>query len=300
MLYSPSEVNLDRLTPTAPPQFAHTFVHTRGIRLHCVHAAHTAWGGLSDAPLVLLLHDAAGSWLDFAELIAPLSERGYRVVAVDLRGHGLSDKPPGAYDIRAIAGELAGLVATAGASRVNLVGLGAGATIAWAMAAHGKVEVSSIVSIHGGHPDVVRKELLRRPWRWGRSLFLAAGSHLPFVSHPLVPSIVPATVVRSDFPPNPTIRTMSFRISATWRPAVQLRRLSTARFPRSDSWRVFPQLPCLFLDVPARFAAAHGGAVAYVRGSGRGAQRGCRNPQARFPEETARIIDAFVRTVPTA
>lgn len=59
----------------------------RGIRVRLIE------GGQPRAPAVFLVHGWGGFSYSFAELIPALVHAGYRVVALDLPGHGLSDKP---------------------------------------------------------------------------------------------------------------------------------------------------------------------------------------------------------------
>lgn len=59
----------------------------RGIRVRLIE------GGQPQAPAVLLVHGWGGYSYSFAEMIPALLHAGYRVVAVELPGHGLSDKP---------------------------------------------------------------------------------------------------------------------------------------------------------------------------------------------------------------
>ena len=59
----------------------------RGIRVRVLD------GGPPDGPAVLLVHGWGGYSYSFAELIPALVHAGYRVVGVELPGHGLSDKP---------------------------------------------------------------------------------------------------------------------------------------------------------------------------------------------------------------
>lgn len=58
-----------------------------GIRLRVVE------GGAGDAYPVLLVHGWGGFAYSFAETIPALIHAGYRVLALELPGHGLSDKP---------------------------------------------------------------------------------------------------------------------------------------------------------------------------------------------------------------
>ena len=56
------------------------------------HWLHVLEAGLPDAPTLLLLHGAAGSWHNFRLQIEWL-QHGYRIISLDLRGHGLSPWP---------------------------------------------------------------------------------------------------------------------------------------------------------------------------------------------------------------
>ena len=58
-----------------------------GIRVRLIE------GGQRRAPAVFLVHGWGGYSYSFAEMIPALVHAGYRVVALELPGHGLSDKP---------------------------------------------------------------------------------------------------------------------------------------------------------------------------------------------------------------
>src|SRR4051812_39815729 len=64
------------------------------------------WGG-EGTPAIVLVHGLAGSSLVWAPVARRLIGRRY-VVAMDLRGHGLSDAPtePGAYDLDVLASDV--------------------------------------------------------------------------------------------------------------------------------------------------------------------------------------------------
>src|SRR4051794_36676475 len=57
---------------------------------------HVAEDGDRSAPPVLLVHGIIGSRATWGWLVPELSER-FRVLRLDLRGHGLSDRAPGRY-----------------------------------------------------------------------------------------------------------------------------------------------------------------------------------------------------------
>ncbi len=56
------------------------------MRLHYVEAA-------GSGPLVILLHGFPELWYSWRHQIGPLAEAGYHVVAPDMRGYDLSDRP---------------------------------------------------------------------------------------------------------------------------------------------------------------------------------------------------------------
>jgi len=111
-----------------------------------------------DAPGVLLIHGMAQtgwSWVSVARRL----RRARRTVAMDLRGHGLSDAPTAGYepetlaeDVLAVA-EGSGLLAEPDA-RVVLAGHGFGAIVAaWAAASLGE-RCAGLVLVDGGWVDI--------------------------------------------------------------------------------------------------------------------------------------------------
>ena len=97
----------------------HLDVHANGIRFHVVEASGEADGPPATArPLVMLLHGFGSFWWSWRHQLRGL--RGARVVAVDLRGYGGSDKPPRGYDGWTMAGDTAGLGAVAAGRAVEV------------------------------------------------------------------------------------------------------------------------------------------------------------------------------------
>lgn len=156
------------MTDTPPPPdvvkldgpYSHEFVHTRGVRLHIAVA------GEHGAPLILLLHDAFGAWFDFRHVIAPLAHAGYRVAAVDMRGYGMSDKPPAgpSFGTGTLVSDIAGLIPALGYEEAALVGCDTGGTVAWTLATTHPDRVSALVSIASAHPVDLRRSVRARPW----------------------------------------------------------------------------------------------------------------------------------------
>src|SRR3954469_20961644 len=86
--------------------WTHRTVRANGIALHVAE--------LGTGPLVLLLHGFPQFWWAWHRQLPDLAAPGLRAVAVDLRGHGASDKPPRGYDAPTVAADLAALVSALG------------------------------------------------------------------------------------------------------------------------------------------------------------------------------------------
>lgn len=114
------------------------------------------WGGPAGAPGVLLIHGLSNTAWTWTPVARRLVDR-CRVVAMDLRGHGLSDAPTEGYDPEGLAGDAvavaegAGLIA--GSDRVVLAGHGFGAIVAvWAARRLGD-RCAGVALVDGGWED---------------------------------------------------------------------------------------------------------------------------------------------------
>jgi pimeloyl-ACP methyl ester carboxylesterase len=83
--------------------------------------------GPDDAPVVILLHGGGQNRLAWKGSRAALAERGYRVVALDARGHGDSAWDPAAdYEMETLAADLLAVMDQVGADRPAVVGASLG------------------------------------------------------------------------------------------------------------------------------------------------------------------------------
>jgi pimeloyl-ACP methyl ester carboxylesterase len=116
--------------PNLPPGFTDTFtscyIDSGELRLHAVI------GG--DGPPLMLIHGWPGTWY-YWRLVMPALARDFKVVAVDQRGIGLSDKPEEGYDTGTLANDLVGLMDALGHERFAVVGVDTGMLIGYALAA---------------------------------------------------------------------------------------------------------------------------------------------------------------------
>ena len=133
---------------------------TDGLRLFAVDAGSTE----ADATLVFL-HGLGGSQATWANVLGGLVER-HRVVALDLPGHGLSDKPdPSAtdYSVGGMALAVAGVLEAMEIGRAVLVGHSLGGAIATTVALERPELARALVLVDGaGLGEEVNGELLDR------------------------------------------------------------------------------------------------------------------------------------------
>lgn len=99
-----------------------------GVRLHYATA------GNGDR-LVLLLHGFPEFWYSWRHQLIDLSDQ-YTVVAPDMRGYNLSDKPKNIsdYEIENLVDDVTGLIRHFGREQAAVVGHDWGATVAWKIA----------------------------------------------------------------------------------------------------------------------------------------------------------------------
>jgi pimeloyl-ACP methyl ester carboxylesterase len=122
------------------------WIGVRGIRLHVKE-----WSGeAGDVPFVLLhgLSSNLRTWEGVADL---LSVSGHRVVAVDQRGHGLSDKPETGYGFGEVTADLRALISALGFARRPIVaGQSWGATVVLDFAVRYPGVAAGTVLVDGG------------------------------------------------------------------------------------------------------------------------------------------------------
>lgn len=101
------------------------------------------------APLAVLVHGVMGWHRTWWRVGPALAQRGWRVIAVDQRGHGHSPRIDGFANIADFAGDLAAIIEGAGAPVGALIGHSLGATVS--------AELAHL------RPELVRRLVLEDP-----------------------------------------------------------------------------------------------------------------------------------------
>jgi len=114
---------------------------------------HVVEDGPPDAPALLLIHGSAASTVCW-DRVMPRLAGSYRVIRVDLLGHGKSSSPAAGYDVGTQARRVAAALDRIGAGRVTVIGHSTGATVAIALAERRPGLVTALALIDmGPSPD---------------------------------------------------------------------------------------------------------------------------------------------------
>ena len=115
-------------------------VNLDGRRIYCDLA------GPESGQVVCFTHSLSSDGGMWAEQMVPLLAAGYRVLRLDMRGHGGSDPVAGDYTMAALADDVATSLDFLGIDKVQYIGLSIGGMLGQAFAiAHGKRLISTML-----------------------------------------------------------------------------------------------------------------------------------------------------------
>lgn len=109
---------------------AHMLISIDGRRIHFDLT------GPSNAPVVCMAHSLSSDGGMWAEQMAPLLAGGWRVLRLDMRGHGGSDAGAGGYTMAGLAEDIAAALDFLSIGKVHYIGLSIGGMIGQAFAVH--------------------------------------------------------------------------------------------------------------------------------------------------------------------
>jgi epoxide hydrolase 4 len=139
----------------------HRDIMTNGIRMHYVTQGN--------GPLIVLLHGFPEFWYSWRYQIPFLAERGYTVVAPDLRGYNDTDKPRTGYDVPTLLRDIAGLIKGLGQEKAIIIGHDWGGVLAWAFAMSYPQMTERLIVMNAPHPQAMQRAFrtlkqLRKSW----------------------------------------------------------------------------------------------------------------------------------------
>ena len=157
------------------PGCRHDRLEVGGLSLHVAE--------MGAGPPLLLLHGFPEFWWSWRKVMPALAE-SFRVIAPDLRGFNLSDKPEGAaaetYDLDSLSGDVVGLLDSLGLHEpVAVLGHDWGGIVAYRLAMRRPERVRGLIQLNAPHPNAWARALLRHPAQrtkgWYVFLTLAPG-----------------------------------------------------------------------------------------------------------------------------
>jgi pimeloyl-ACP methyl ester carboxylesterase len=133
----------------------HDYAVNDGVRIHYVT--------LGEGPLIVMLHGFPDYWLTWRGQMEVLS-RHFQVVAMDLRGYNLSDKPEGEdnYAYEHLMGDVKAVIRANGREKAIVAGHDWGGSIAWRVAMYYPEVVEKLVVCNLPHPQGITAALAER------------------------------------------------------------------------------------------------------------------------------------------
>ncbi len=107
-------------------------------------------GDGGDGVPVLLVHGLASNCRTWEAVGGQLHRLGHRVAAVDLRGHGRSDKPDDGYDFATMGDDLLAVIDALGYRRPVVAGQSTGGNLAVDLARRHPDRLAAVVGVDGG------------------------------------------------------------------------------------------------------------------------------------------------------
>ncbi|OGX87502.1 alpha/beta fold hydrolase [Hymenobacter coccineus] len=145
------------------PGFTNHYALVNGVRLHYVA------GG--SGPVLVCLPGWPQTWFSYHPIAAELAQH-YRVLIVDIRGMGSSDKPAAGYDKKTMAQDIYELLRHLGIEQASLLGHDIGGMVAASLAFNHPEAVEKLILADGAHPSqgLVQMPMLPAPGAFGAKM----------------------------------------------------------------------------------------------------------------------------------
>lgn len=132
------------------------YADNNGVKIHYVT--------MGSGPLLIMIHGFPEFWYSWRNQMPALAAQ-FKVVAVDLRGYNLSDKPKGVenYSTRHLVSDIVAVVEHLGEEKAVIVGHDWGGMISWALAMFRPDLVERLIICNLPHPIGMGRELANNP-----------------------------------------------------------------------------------------------------------------------------------------
>ena len=126
------------------PGFTNQYATVNGVKLHYVE-------GGSGTPLICL-PGWPQTWYSYRPIAMQLAEQ-YRVIIVDIRGMGSSEKPGSGYDKKTMATDILELIKQLELTKVHMMGHDIGGMVAMSFAFNYPEFIEKLIIADGSHPS---------------------------------------------------------------------------------------------------------------------------------------------------
>jgi epoxide hydrolase 4 len=132
------------------------YADSNGVKIHYV--------SIGSGPLIVMVHGFPDFWYTWRNQMVALAPH-YQVMALDLRGYNLSDKPKGGenYRMKYLVGDVQAVIKHVGRDKAIIVGHDWGGAISWQFAMHLPTLTERLIILDLPHPRGMGRELAHNP-----------------------------------------------------------------------------------------------------------------------------------------
>jgi pimeloyl-ACP methyl ester carboxylesterase len=143
---------------------SHGYADNDGVHIH--------YASIGQGPLIVMIHGFPDFWYTWRHQMVALAPH-FQVVALDLRGYNLSDKPQGGehYTMRSFTGDVQAVIRHLGKDKAIIVGHDWGGAISWQFAMHFPDMTERLIILNLLHPRGMIRELANNPQQQENSAY---------------------------------------------------------------------------------------------------------------------------------
>jgi pimeloyl-ACP methyl ester carboxylesterase len=160
---------MQNITPSIFPDdidkyVIHGYADNNGVNIH--------YASIGEGPLIVMIHGFPDFWYTWRNQMVALAPY-FQVVALDLRGYNLSDKPQGGehYSMRSLIGDVQAVIRHLGRDKATIVGHDWGGAISWQFAIHLPALTERLIILNLPHPRGMARELAQDPQQQERGAY---------------------------------------------------------------------------------------------------------------------------------
>lgn len=136
------------------------------------HGVHIHYARSGEGPLIVMIHGFPDFWYTWRNQMVTLASR-FQVVAIDLRGYNLSDKPYGGknYLMSYLVADVEAVMSHLGRNKAIIIGHDWGGAIAWQFAMNLPALTKRLIILNMPHPRGMIHELAENPQQQVQSAY---------------------------------------------------------------------------------------------------------------------------------